>query len=213
MPRQKNTIQIQELPSFFPTQNFIKREENLELTAYICPAGYATVGWGHVLEPRDGLKLGDTIMEDEALRFLESDVIKAYQALFRLVHAPLTDNQQTALVSFIFNLGDGRFQASTLRQKLNRKEFDAAAQEFGRWVYARHPTQGMVKLKGLMSRRRREAMLFLGQEAQRMPLKPHRDILPFKYQKSRPSAPKASTRPSIFQKIAVVFFGLFKAGQ
>ncbi len=58
MARQKNTIQIQELPSFFPTQNFIKREENLELTAYTCPAGVKTIGWGHVFEPRDGPKAG-----------------------------------------------------------------------------------------------------------------------------------------------------------
>jgi lysozyme len=200
MARQKNTIKIQELPSFFPTQNFIKREENLELTAYICPAGVKTIGWGHAVEPRDGLKLGDTITEDEALRFLESDVIKAYQALFRLVHVPLTDNRQTALVSFIFNLGAGRFQASTLRQKINRREFDAAAQEFGRWVYARHPIKGMMKLRGLMSRRRREAMLFLGEIAQSPPPKARQAL---KHRKSK-SSRLTGTRPSLWQKAAAV---------
>jgi GH24 family phage-related lysozyme (muramidase) len=153
-----------------------------------------------------GLKLGDTITEDRALRFLESDVIKAYQALFRLVHIPLTDSQQTALVSFIFNLGAGRFQASTLRQKLNRKEFDAAVQEFERWVYARHPIKGMMKLRGLSSRRRREAMLFLGEIAQSPPPKAR--------QASKHQKPKSSrltgTRPSLWQKAAVICMGLFR---
>src|SRR5262245_40271144 len=129
MPYQ-NKLNIRALPSFRPTCEFIQKEEGLKLTVYICPGGIKTVGWGHALEPHDGLDVGDAITEDMALQFLESDVVKAYQSLFRLVHVPLTDSQQTALVSFIFNLGAGRFQASTLRQKLNRQEYEAAAQEF-----------------------------------------------------------------------------------
>jgi GH24 family phage-related lysozyme (muramidase) len=158
--------------------------------------------------------LGDTITEDTALQLLESDMVKAYQALFRLVHVPLTDNQQTALVSFIFNLGSGRFQASTLRQKLNRKEYKAASSEFDRWVYANDPIKGLMKLKGLVSRRRREKMIFLEQNYQSVPLKPHPDILPFKYyNKPRSSMPAASRTASLWQKVAVVFVGFFKTGQ
>ena len=205
-----NRVNICELLSFFQTREFIKKEEKLELVTYLCPAGVKTVGWGHAVEPRDGLKLGDTIGEEKALQFLESDLVKAYQSLFRLVHVPLTDNQQTALVSFIFNLGSGRFQASTLRQKLNRREYKAAAQEFERWVYAHHPVKGLIQPQGLVSRRRREKLLFLCEEPQNIPLKPRKDILPFlKYQK--PSFPVP--RPSIWRKVAVVFIGLFKAGQ
>ena len=159
------------------------------------------------------MKIGDTITEDRALQFLESDMVIAYQTLFRLVHVPLTDNQQAALVSFIFNLGSRRFKSSTLRQKINRKEYKAASLEFERWVYGRHPAKGLIKFPGLVSRRRRERMLFLSQEYEIMPLKPRPDILPFQYQKPRSSVPRVSASPSIFQKIAVVFFGLFKAGQ
>ncbi|XJO32893.1 glycoside hydrolase family protein [Rickettsia rickettsii] len=43
--------------------------------------------------------------------------------------APLTENQQAALISFIFNCGAGAFQASTLQQKLNRGEYANAANE------------------------------------------------------------------------------------
>ncbi|WP_081427791.1 lysozyme [Rickettsia felis] len=57
--------------------------------------------------------------------------------------------QQVALISFIFNCGSGAFQASTLRQKLNRGEYLNAADELLRWVKAK----GGVKLQGLLKRR------------------------------------------------------------
>jgi lysozyme len=212
MPNQ-NTLNIRELPSFSITQDFIKKEEGLRLVAYICPGGVKTVGWGHAIEPHDGLKVGDVITEDIALQFLESDLVKTYQSLFRLVHVPLTDGQQTALVSFIFNLGAGRFQASTLRQKLNRQEYDAAAQEFERWVYARDPGRGLVKLNGLASRRRREQMLFQGEGYQSNPIRPRPDILPFQYRKPRSSVLRgAAARASILQKASAACLGLFKLG-
>jgi lysozyme len=212
MPNQ-NRLNIRELPSFRPTQEFIQKEEALRFVAYICPGGVKTVGWGHAIEPHDGLKVGDTITEDVALQFLDADLVKAYQSLFRLIHVPLSDTQQTALVSFIFNLGTGRFQASTLRQKLNRQEYDAAAQEFDRWVYARDPRQGLVKLRGLASRRWREKMLFLGEERHSKPLRPRPDILPFRYRKPRSSVLRASAaRVSILQKASAACMGLFKIG-
>jgi len=204
----QNRVNIRKLPSYPLTQDFIKKEEGLRLDVYLCPAGVKTAGWGHAVEPHDRLNSGDIISEDRAWQFLESDLVKAYQSLFRLVHVPLTDNQQTALVSFIFNLGAGRFQASTLRSKLNRQEYKAASLEFERWVYARHPTEGLVKNRGLMSRRKREKMLFLLHEPHGMPLKPHMNISPFQYQKPKLSTPRLST----WQKAAAVFIGLFKTG-
>ncbi|HJD59248.1 MAG TPA: lysozyme [Rickettsia endosymbiont of Omalisus fontisbellaquei] len=72
---------------------------------------------------------------------------------------PLTENQQAALISFIFNFGGGKFQASTLRQKLNRGEYLNAAGEMLRWVKAK----GGVKLQGLVKRRQIERSLFLSE--------------------------------------------------
>ncbi|MCC8406197.1 MAG: glycoside hydrolase family protein [Rickettsia endosymbiont of Sceptobius lativentris] len=57
--------------------------------------------------------------------------------------------QQVALISFIFNFDSGKFQASTLRQKLNRGEYVNAANELLRWVHAKD----RVKLQGLLTRR------------------------------------------------------------
>ncbi|MCX4084619.1 glycoside hydrolase family protein [Rickettsia hoogstraalii] len=57
--------------------------------------------------------------------------------------------QQVALISFIFNFGSGKFQASILRQKLNRGEYLNAANELLCWVHAkdRVKLQGLVKLR------------------------------------------------------------------
>ncbi|WP_342270767.1 glycoside hydrolase family protein [Rickettsia endosymbiont of Orchestes rusci] len=41
-------------------------------------------------------------------------------------------------MSFIFNCGSGAFQASTLRQKLNRGEYVNAADELLRWVHSKN---------------------------------------------------------------------------
>jgi len=193
-PKEKTT-NIRHLPSFPSTLEFIRREEGLQLAVYLCPAGVKTVGWGHAVEPCDGLDLGDCITEGRALQFLEADIVKAYHALFRLVSVPLEDAQQTALVSFIFNLGAGRFQASTLRQKINRGEFGDAAQEFGRWIYARDPLKGLLRLKGLAARRRREAMLFSGQINRSLPSKARPSI----FVKFKPSPPPL--QPSAWRSV------------
>jgi lysozyme len=60
------------------------------------------------------------------------------------------------LVSFSFNVGLGNLQNSTLRMKVNRKEFAAAAEEFLKWTKA-----GGKVLKGLVTRRNDERALFI----------------------------------------------------
>ena len=77
------------------------------------------------------------------------------QAVLRLIHVPLTNNQFSALVSFTYNVGSGNLASSTLRQKLNRQEYDAAADEFPKWRRA----AGKI-LKGLVLRRKEEQALF-----------------------------------------------------
>ncbi|MCC8377741.1 MAG: glycoside hydrolase family protein [Rickettsia endosymbiont of Graphium doson] len=61
----------------------------------------------------------------------------------------------------MFNCCYGAFQASTLRQKLNRSEYDNAPDELLKWVKAK----GGVKLQGLVKRREIERSLFLSEAA------------------------------------------------
>jgi lysozyme len=131
----------------------IRRFEGFSAVPYLCPAGYLTVGYGHVVKNPDAFR--QPITEDEAAEILAVDVGTAERAVLRLISVPLTDGQFDALVSFTFNLGAGALQRSTLRRKVNCEEHEDAATEFLRWVWA-----GGRKLNGLIRRRQAEAALY-----------------------------------------------------
>lgn len=131
----------------------IRRFEGFSAVPYLCPAGYLTVGYGHVVKNPDAFR--QPITEDEAAEILAVDVETAERAVLRLISVLLTDGQFDALVSFTFNLGAGALQRSTLRRKVNREEHEDAAAEFLRWVWA-----GGRKLNGLIRRRQAEAALY-----------------------------------------------------
>ena len=131
----------------------IKHFEGFYDKPYYCPAGYKTIGFGHLITGNENFS---QITEGEATDLLLMDVIKAENSVIRLIRVPLEDNQFNALVSFCFNLGGGSLQSSTLRSKINRGEYKEASNEFPRWCWA-----GGRKLKGLLLRRLAEKTLFL----------------------------------------------------
>lgn len=135
--------------------NLIKRYEKLALRTYICPAGYPTIGYGHVVKIAEAESFKNGITESQADVFLEVDVAVAERAVLRLITAPLTDGQFDALVAFTFNLGSGALQRSTLRRKVNREEHDDVPAELMKWVWA-----GGRKLNGLIRRRKSEILLY-----------------------------------------------------
>ena len=137
--------------------NLIKRFEQFVPHIYICPAGYSTIGYGHVIAEYEKNSFKDAIDEEKAGDILARDLKIAEHAVLTLVKVPLTDGQFDSLVSFTFNVGSGAFQRSTLRQKVNREEHDEVPHEFSRWVFA-----GRRKLKGLITRRALEAKLYMG---------------------------------------------------
>jgi len=130
----------------------IKSFESFEPVRYICPAGYPTIGYGHVILDREDLQ---KVTEAEAETLLLGDVAIAERSVYHLIKVPLEDCQFSALTSFTFNLGGGALQRSTLRQKVNRGEHGEVPDEFRKWVYA-----GGRKLKGLVRRREVEATLY-----------------------------------------------------
>lgn len=132
--------------------NLIKNFEGLKTEIYVCPSGYKTIGYGHVVR---GMNHKATIDLLEAENFLLEDIEKAEEAVFRNVNVELEQGQFDALVSFTFNLGSAALQRSTLRQKINRCEYDLVPKEFRRWIYA----GGMI-MSGLVRRREAEVELF-----------------------------------------------------
>jgi lysozyme len=129
----------------------IKTFEGLRLTAYTCPAGVLTIGYGstgpHVTP-------GKTITEAEAEALLLKDLTRFEKAVNSLVKVPLSQGAYDALVSFTFNCGEGALTESTLLRKLNAGEDPntTAKVELPRWT-----NNGLA---GLVKRRAAEVELF-----------------------------------------------------
>jgi len=133
----------------------IKQFEGFSPTIYLCPAGYPTIGFGHVVLLGEQSRFDGGIIRAEATELLREDVGIAERALLRLISTPLTDGQFDALVSFTFNLGAGALQRSTLRLKVNRGEHGDFPVELMKWVLS-----AGRKLPGLMRRRQAEGALY-----------------------------------------------------
>ena len=136
--------------------DLVKRFEGFSPTRYLCSGGKLTIGYGHVITKAHIKDFEKPITEQRARQILMMDMTYAAQAVDRLVKVPLTQNQFDALVSFVFNVGDGAFAASTLLRLLNKGRYQEAAVEFMRWIHA-----GGKRLDGLIRRRRAEQELFL----------------------------------------------------
>lgn len=128
----------------------IKKYEGLRLTAYLCPAGVLTIGYGHT----KNVKKGDKISEETAEKYLKEDVQKYVDHVNYYINTygyKFNQNEFDALVSFAFNIG-------TLRGITNggRRTNYQIAQKFKSYVFA-----GGVKLSGLVKRRAAEYDLFI----------------------------------------------------
>lgn len=130
-----------------------KRDPERRAHPYICPAGYWTIGFGHLCDPKH-----PPITEAQAEDYLSRDLITAFSATLRFCPVLATGPEQrlAAIVDFTFNLGAGRLQTSTLRQRINQQDWASAAQELRRWVYG-----GGKVLPGLVTRRIVESNLLL----------------------------------------------------
>ena len=131
----------------------IKHFEGLRLSAYLCPAQVATIGYGHT---GPDVKLGMMITEQQAGDLLFQDLRQFEEGVAKLARVPLAQGEFDALVSFAFNLGLGNLRASTLLKKVNRGDYAGAALEFARWNKA-----GGKPLLGLAKRREAERVLFI----------------------------------------------------
>lgn len=141
----------------------IKKFEGFVGKEYRCPAGLPTIGYGHVIQ--EGEKFPKTITEQEAHDLLIKDLPRYEMAVKKVVKVELNENQFSALVSFVYNLGPAAFLQSTLLKRINAREFTRAADEFDKWVFAK--VKGVsTKLPGLERRREAEKNLFLAEVKQ-----------------------------------------------
>jgi len=138
------------------TKKIIKEFEGLKLTSYLCPTGHWTIGYGHTSSE---IVEGMTITIEKAEEYLEKDISYFSGVVKKFVKVPLNDNQLSALISFVFNLGDQRLKKSTLLKKLNESDYVGASKEFIRWN--KGEVDGVLTvIDGLTTRRVIETKIF-----------------------------------------------------
>ncbi len=137
--------------------NLIKGFEGKRLTSYDDGVGIWTIGYGTIKYPNGvRVKKGDTCTERQAETYLKNDLNRFEVAINKLVKVPLSQNQFDALASFTYNLGETNLANSTLLKKLNKGDYQGAADQFLVWNKA-----GGKVMKGLVRRREAERALFL----------------------------------------------------
>jgi lysozyme len=136
--------------------DLIKRFESLRLDAYQDVAGIWTIGYGHTKTAKSGMK----ITEKEAEDLLRDDLKDAEKGVQAPIKVDINDNEYSALVSLVFNIGRGAFAKSTALKELNKNDRIAAADAFELWTKS---TVGGKKIvfPGLVARRAAEKGLFL----------------------------------------------------
>lgn len=164
--------------------SFTKQAEGWVPTLYNDPAGFCTIGYGHLVkksrcngsEPPD---FRDGFTEAEGERWLIKDMAAAQktamlQTMLHVKKVDLTDGQFAALCDFAFNVGGANFKNSTLLKKIREKKFDQVPAQFRRWILA-----DGKELRGLRNRREGEIKLFFdGQQIPRAAPEPGEDLSP-----------------------------------
>jgi lysozyme len=131
----------------------LKEFEGCKLKAYKCPAGIWTIGYGCTgAEVCEGLTWSQANADQHLLQ-------RAIDAISQLLDAsPILHNENperiAALASFVYNLGIGNYNKSSLKFRVNQNDWIAAQTEIKKWNKA-----GGVALSGLTKRRAKEAEL------------------------------------------------------
>lgn len=125
---------------------------------YLCPAKVPTIGYGTTYYP-DGraVKLSDpAISQAQATEYLYHELTKFLGQVLTLCPGLASEpaGRIAAILDFTYNLGAGRLKASTLRKRVNAKDWPQVKLELMKWVMG-----GGKKLNGLVKRREAECSL------------------------------------------------------
>jgi lysozyme len=140
--------------------DLIKQYEGLSLKPYRVHSGekFLTIGYGHYGEDvTKDMRLTKVQAED----LLKKDLVKYETYVNNFVKVAINQNQFDALVSFVYNLGGGALQKSTLLKCINDKDFVGASKEFLKWTKVTLADGTKQDMQGLVKRRASECALFL----------------------------------------------------
>lgn len=136
---------------------FLKKREDFRGLAYQDEAGVWTIGFGTT----KNVKPGDMLTVGEAEKALLEHVRRVEEFISKAIKVPLTQNQFDALVSFIYNVGEGAFNNSQTMQMLNHGCHDQMPVLMARWRYVTK-NGAKVRSAGLEKRRSLEGALWSG---------------------------------------------------
>ncbi len=136
---------------------FIASQESFSPVPYKDAGGVLTIGYGHVILPGQSYS---RITEQQGLNLLNHDVGIAENAINTHVKVKLNQNQFNALVSFIFNIGAGAFDSSTLLRILNAGDYTGVPAQLKRWNHVRENGVEVVS-SDLTTRRAMEARTWI----------------------------------------------------
>lgn len=146
--------------------NFIADEEKLHkklpdgrVQAYWDSAGKIwTIGWGNTYyENGSPVQEGDIITREQAKRLLDVIVRQKEAAMRPLIKVRLNENQYAALLSLVYNCGEGNFSRSELLKLINAGADPAIIADKYDETCVTAKGEYMV---GLYNRRVREVKLF-----------------------------------------------------
>lgn len=138
--------------------SLISKFEGFSPLAYFDVNGYA-IGYGnHYNYDKNRLVLKtDKIDQPTAGRWLDITIAEINTFLNSVLKKTINNNQRTALISLIYNIGNQAFSNSTLLKLINSQasKFDQA-KEFNKWIYASGKINNVLR-----DRREKEKKIYL----------------------------------------------------
>jgi len=138
--------------------NYIKFVEGFCEKPTKCPAGYKTIGFGHLmtkplLANRISIKASDSL--------LRIDLNKLRDGL--LNKDKLNEHQIQAILCFMYNLGPNAYKRSSLKKLIDKNSKDTIniKRQWLKYCFYKKPNSNYIKSKALFKRRLWEYKLFI----------------------------------------------------
>jgi len=137
--------------------DIITRFEGFKARAYKCPAGIWTIGWGRTGKDVTSTSITTLEIETQWLKKKLEELCSyvRQKALSSTIGESLNPHEVAALVSLIYNIGEGNFASSGVRRFLLQGKREEAGKVWLRWNKG-----GGKVLPGLVRRREAELQLF-----------------------------------------------------
>ena len=158
-----------------------KKDKQGNNIAYIDMVGVPTICSGLTT----GVKFGDKKSDAECEQLLAKELSKYNTQMRKNVHVPLSPYEEVAYTSFVWNVGVGAWNNSTLLKKLNANDRVGACNEILKWNKGTFSRQAALQqskngeictpkpngtfsctIKGLTNRRKVEHQVCMGQNTE-----------------------------------------------